>query len=159
MQVIDASSALYAWDNYPESQFPGFWKWLSEEINQEKIVIPNVALTEVKNKYEECANWLRNNGIKVIKNSNLILQEAKRIKGLLNINDENYHPNGVDENDLIIIATAKILRYRLISDEKQPTAPNVIRKRKIPKVCIMDTVNIDCICFVDFFKESGVVFR
>lgn len=159
MQVIDASSALYAWDYYPESQFPGLWDWLSQEINQGNIVIPSVALVEVSHKYTECAAWLKENGIKVIKNSNAILQEANRIKGLLGIVDENYHPKGVDENDLIIIATSKVLGHRLISDEKQPTPPDKESKKKIPKVCIIQTVSVDCICFVDFFKESGTVFR
>lgn len=43
MQVFDASSMIYAWDNYPEGQFPGLWKWVEtgvEELDQARL--PNL---------------------------------------------------------------------------------------------------------------------
>jgi hypothetical protein len=43
MRVFDASSMIYAWDNYPERQFPGLWDWMAKQVEEENIVLPSVA--------------------------------------------------------------------------------------------------------------------
>ena len=47
MQVFDASSFVYAWDNYPIAQFPGMWRWMAAQMSDRNIVMASVALTEV----------------------------------------------------------------------------------------------------------------
>lgn len=47
MRVFDASSMIYAWDNYPLQQFPGLWEWMEDQIRQRKLAMPSVALAEV----------------------------------------------------------------------------------------------------------------
>jgi Domain of unknown function (DUF4411) len=42
MQVFDASSMIYAWDNYPMRQFPGLWEWMATQIEEKKLVMPSV---------------------------------------------------------------------------------------------------------------------
>jgi len=32
MSLFDASSIIYAWDNYPPELFPPLWDWLEEEL-------------------------------------------------------------------------------------------------------------------------------
>ncbi len=47
MQVFDASSMIYAWDNYPMRQFPGLWEWMATQIGEKKLMMPSVAFDEV----------------------------------------------------------------------------------------------------------------
>jgi hypothetical protein len=59
MQVFDASSIIYAWDNYPLQQFPGLWEWVAERINETTIMMPSIALGEVQVNSPDCWQWLR----------------------------------------------------------------------------------------------------
>lgn len=161
MQVFDASSMIYAWDNYPIEQFPGLWEWIATEIEAQNLVIPSVAFDEVSHKVPECCTWLRDNDIQRLEVTNTILQDAMRIKGLIGVVDDGYHSKGVDENDLLIIATARAQRYELVSEEaRQPALPrNEPTKRKIPAVCALAEVGVTCVNFVEYLKRSQAVFR
>jgi hypothetical protein len=151
MQVFDASSMIYAWDNYPIRQFPGLWQWMATQIEEQRLVMPSVAFEEVANKTPECAGWLKDNDIKLFEINNAVLHEAMRIKKLLGI---------VGENDLLIIATARVHKAELVSDEKRQTAlPKEPTKRKIPAVCAMKEVNVLCMNFIEFIKRSDEIFR
>ena len=59
MQVFDASSMIYAWDNYPVHQFPGLWDWMASQIKGKQLVMPSVAFEEVEHKAPDCGEWLR----------------------------------------------------------------------------------------------------
>jgi hypothetical protein len=160
MQVFDASSMIYAWDNYPIDQFPGLWEWMSTQIDEKKLVIPRVAFKEVADKTPECGKWLEEIDIKQIDITNEIVQDAMRIKQLIGVIGDKYHPNGVGENDLFIIATARVHSSELVSDEKRQTAlPKEPSKIKIPAVCSMKEVGVPCINFIEFIKRSGEIFR
>lgn len=158
MQVFDASSIVYAWDNYPVAQFPGMWRWLAAQMADQSIVMASVALTEVGHVAPECAHWLEENGVGTLPMTDAILQDALRIKNLLGIVSDKYG-GGVDENDLMIIATARSARARLISNETaQPGLPKIMANYKIPAVCAMAGVKVECVNFVEFVKQSKVVF-
>lgn len=160
MRVFDASSMIYAWDNYPIGQFPGLWEWMAGQIESKQLVMSSVAFDEVKGKTPDCGEWLKDIDLDRLEINNAVLQDAKRIKGLLGIVDDNYHPKGVGENDILIIATARHHGAELVSDEERQTnMPQVISKRKIPAVCVMPTVSVSCINFIDYIKASGEVFR
>ena len=160
MRVFDASSMIYAWDNYPVGQFPGLWEWMANQIEAKQLVMPSVAFEEVQNKTPDCGEWLKDNDLEQLAISNVILQDAKRIKGLLGIVGDNYHSKGVGENDILIIATARAHGAELVSDEeKQRTLPQVLSKRKIPAVCDMAGVSVTCINFIEYIKGSEAVFR
>ena len=64
MQVFDASSMIYAWDNYPIRQFPGLWEWMATQIEEKRLVMPSVAFEEVANKTPDCGEWLEKNDIR-----------------------------------------------------------------------------------------------
>lgn len=160
MRVFDASSMIYAWDNYPVRQFPPLWEWMARQIEAKQLVMPTVAFKEVQDKTPDCGVWLRDNNLEQLAISNAILQDAKRIKGLLGIVGDNYHAKGVGENDILIIATARAHGAELVSDEeRQITLPQVSSKRKIPAVCDMAGIAVHCINFIEYIKRSEEVFR
>lgn len=159
MRVFDASSMIYAWDNYPLKQFPGLWEWIADQIQQSELTMPSVALDEVAHKAPECAVWLKACDIDVLDITNGILQDAMRIKNLLGITGDKYGC-GVGENDLLIIATALAHGAELVTDEKwQPAPPKKLENCKIPAVCDMPAVAVRWLKFVNYIKLSGAVFR
>jgi hypothetical protein len=153
---FDASGILYTWDEYPIDNFPPFWEWIEREIRAENFKISQVALDEVGHKYAECAKWLRDKGLKGIPLSGEILAEAERIKELLQIEEEAYG-SGVDEKDLLIIATAKIEADVLLTQEaRQPVVASRKKKNyKIPAVCEMDGVGVTCQNVREWIVSSG----
>jgi hypothetical protein len=159
LQVFDASSMIYAWDNYPVLQCPGLWEWMATQIEERKLVMPSVAFEEVANKTPDCGKWLKDNDLEQIEISNVVVQDAMRIKLLLGIVGDKYRA-GVGENDLLIIATVREQRAELVSDERsQPDRPKELYNYKIPAVCAMVEVSVPCMNFIDFIKRSAVVFR
>ncbi|MBA3022943.1 MAG: DUF4411 family protein [Sideroxydans sp.] len=159
MRVFDASSMIYAWDNYPIEQFPGLWEWMAGQIESKQLLMPSVAFEEVNHKTPDCGEWLKENNLEQLEINHAIAHEAKRIKGLLGIANDKY-TTGVGENDILIVATARLHKAELVSDEaKQPNLPKLPSNRKIPAVCVMPTVAVSCINFIEYIRASGAVFR
>ncbi len=158
MQIFDASSIVYAWDNYPITKFPTLWNWIAGELHANTISLPNVAFDEVSHVAPDCALWLSDNGLTKIQINNAMLHDALSFKALVGVIGEAYG-NGVDENDLLIIACAKQNNCRLISNEAvQINIPKKIQNCKIPAVCAMAAVRVECIDFLGFINQSNAVF-
>jgi hypothetical protein len=156
---FDASGIICAWDEYPVENFPPFWDWIERGIKAGTFRMSQVAFEEVGHKYPECADWLTEKGIKRIGLTEEILNEAARIKNLLEIEEEAYGA-GVDENDLLIIATAKLESETLLTQEfRQPAVP--ARKKKnfrIPAVCELEEVGVAHQNVRELIRSSGEVF-
>lgn len=160
MLVFDASSILVAWDDYPPDHFPPLWDWMDDLLAREEVVMSAANLAEVKHISEECHERIVDAGLLSLPVTQEVLVEALRIQGLLGIANDNYHPHGVDENDLYGIATASLNRVDFISNESlQPALPDNMRRYKIPAVCALADVGVTCIGFRRFFRREGVVFR
>ena len=159
MRVLDASSALHAWDNYPIENLPTIWSWLDSEIASERIVIPRVALDEVGHISPECRRWMVSiDGFKPIEVDNAIASHALLVNGEIGVQNDQYG-SGVDANDVIIIATAKACSFELVSNEsRQPALPINRKKYKIPAVCNLQSIGVTCINFADLIKSSSRVF-
>ena len=159
MTVFDASSIVLAWDDYPIDQFPSLWDWIEERINAKDIVFSAVTLEEVSHVSSDCHDWLQDAGVESIPVSSDILNLAAEIKDLIGIEDDNCHPDGVDENDIILIATGKLLEHDVVSDEaEQKTPPQNPRRKKVPAVCATEGIDVQCKNFVRYFKDGGAVF-
>ncbi|CCD28597.1 conserved hypothetical protein [Candidatus Glomeribacter gigasporarum BEG34] len=122
--------------------------------------MPAVAYAEVYAKDTDCSKWLVKENLEQLSVTNVIVQDAMRIKTLLGIVDDQYKSGGVGENDLLIIATARAHGYELVSNERRQNIPPAIApKRKIPAVCSMVGVAVPCIDFIQYIRRSRAVFR
>lgn len=160
MHALDASSILHAWDNYPLAQFPGLWDWLAGEIQAKRLSIATIALDEVGHKSPDCATWLRSQNIRRLPMSNQVLQAAMDIKQQVGIHNDQYHPKGVDENDILIIAAALYHGATLVTNEaRQSSSLKEPTRRKIPAVCDLPGVAVAHKNFLDYIQQSKQVFR
>ncbi|NQV13978.1 DUF4411 family protein [bacterium] len=160
MVAIDASAIMHIWDNYPLDNFPPLWDWLSTQIGSGDIAIPKPAYDETTRKYPDCGTWLRSQAITILPLTTDILGFSAEIQALLGITDDQYHPHGVGENDILIIATAKLNDCELMTQEGvQPNLPRNLKKYKIPAVCDLPDVSVTPYNFTQFIKNSGEVFN
>ncbi|MHA6205107.1 DUF4411 family protein [Dyella soli] len=159
MRVFDASSIIYGWDNYPIQMFPRLWLWLEDEIAAGRVGIPEVAYDEVGHMSPDCHAWLKAAHVQVIDITEATLQAASAIKDMLGVQADAYHADGVDENDLLVIACARVHGHELVSDEKdQPVLPQNKKRYKIPAVCKQPGVMVPCANFLGYLKASNAVF-
>lgn len=156
MRVFDASSIVWAWDQYPESLFPPLWKLMEIEIHAGEIVIPEVAMREIGHVSPDCHAWLTTAGLTPAPITNEALSAARQIKAQLGIVDDNYHSNGVDENDILVIAVARTFAAELVSEEAvQRSLPVNKARYRIPAACGLPSARVKCIRFVDYLKSFG----
>lgn len=158
MPVIDTSSVVHAWDNYPIGNFPKFWIWLEEQFSSGGILIPSVAYAEVGHVSPDCHAWLKSKSIGKVTVDSAIAKHAMHIKSALGIANDNYG-SGVDENDILIIATAKAKGLSLVSNEnRQPTLPPALKRYKIPAACALPSVNVHCENLAEHIRQSKQIF-
>lgn len=159
MRVLDASSIVHAWDNYPIEVFPRLWNWIAVEVEEQNFTMCCVSYDEVEHVAPECAAWLHANHLMTHSIGNEIAARALDIKAELGIVADEYHPHGVDENDILAIATAGVHHVRIVSDEaKQPNLPSNRKRYKIPAVCLLPAVGTPCENFLDVLKAAGQAF-
>jgi hypothetical protein len=153
--AFDASSILHCWEVYPTGQFPKFWEWMGERVQDRAFVVPEVALFEAKDAYD----WLKENGVTVLKPNNEALALAVALQQTLGILEHGYSAKGVDENDLIVVATAKVNDVGLVTEEApQLQLPTNKCKFKMPAVCELPEVGVKWKRFNSVLRDSGRVF-
>lgn len=155
---FDASGIIHAWDEYPLHKFPPFWAWIELRVRNGECRISEEAFREVEHKYPECATWLKERDIQRIPLNDEILRQANEIKDLLEIEEEEFG-SGVDENDLFVIATAKIEAETILTTEaRQNNLPQKMKNYKIPAVCEMDQVSVPHLNVREWILASEEVF-
>ncbi len=159
MPVLDASSIVKAWDEYPPGIFPKLWTWLGDEVHKKKLRLAEPNLEEVGHVSPDCHAWLKVSGHEKIDVTATMLNIALQIKSDLGIQNERYSNKGADERDILAIAAAKELGWTLISDEeRQPKVPALRKNYKIPAACLLPTVAVSCMGILDHIKASGKKF-
>lgn len=158
MRLLDASSVIDLWENYPLGQFPTVWQWFESEVVTGALAVSTVALTEVGHRDPRCRTLLKGFGISELAVGNDEAIIAARIKVALGIVGENYG-SGVDENDILIISIAKVGGCELITNERrQPNLPATMRNYKIPATCSLATVGVQTVSMLEYIVLSGRVF-
>ena len=88
-----------------------------------------------------------------------VVMTAMAIKQEIGVVNDQYHPKGVDENDLFIIAAAKVHGAQVVTNEaRQFGAQAEARKYKIPAVCDMPAVGVAHMNFLDLIQTSRKAF-
>lgn len=165
--VVDSSSILDGWVNYPHDRFPPFWDWVKKELSQKSLIFPQATLDEVKNKFPECGDFLQNNNATILPVDNDVFIVANKIKEQLGIKDDQYsRKNGVCENDLLIISQAVLLRKNsknvtlLTNEAHQGQLPPDPKHYKIPAVCANITnPRIKTMTWLGYLNTSSQIYK
>lgn len=138
MKLIDASSLVKAWDDYPKSLFPALWEWILSEFQQNSISMIKPNFDEVVLVSDDCAKHVANS-FERIEVTDEDLVKLSQLELSIGIDGEtSYSSTGVDENDLLLVAIAANKGVAVITDEApQFTLPKSSRNFKIPAVCRM----------------------
>jgi len=159
LPAFDTSSIIHAWDHYPQKQFPKLWDWLGAEFSTGRFVMSKIADDETKNRDADCHYWLHANSVKILAMTTNILSHALAIKATLGIVNERDYRTGVGEKDLLIIGFCMEHALELVSNESRQTQlPKNLANCKIPAVCALPTVNVQCVNFRELLIRSGRVF-
>ena len=142
---------IHLWENYPihAEYFDQFWDWIKTKIKDKEYCISKTISNEVSKKHSECYKWFKEKNILIHEDENKqILKQAMGIKASLGIKDDHYSTKGgVNEKDILIIATAKNYNLQLVTEEaRQTDAPSREKKNyKIPLVCKKNNISYCCI--------------
>lgn len=159
MRIVDASSLIHGWDSYPIEIFPPLWGWLGQQVANGELQFPDVAYVEINDVCPDAGKWLKEQSAKVVATTPAMLAFSMGIKAILGVDNDEYHPKGVDENDLLVISSAHVHGVECVSDEaKQNDLPINMKKYKIPAVCAHERVVVKCSNFLEYLKASGVKF-
>lgn len=132
--LMDASSAIHGWDEYPVTVFPDLWAWVRMRIEGQDILIVKDNLTEIKRNNPECHAWFKEANIEVVIPDNAIAQTARLLADQLGIANDNWR-SGVNYEDLLLLAAACVRRCDVITNEaRQPNPPRNLANYKIPAV-------------------------
>ena len=165
--VVDSSSILDGWVNYPYDRFPPFWDWVRKELQQKSLLFPQTTLDEVTNKSPECGTFLRNNNATILPINNDVFKAANKIKNKLGIKNNQYsRKKGVCENDLLIISQAVVLRKNcediiLLTNEKhQGQLPPCPKDYKMPALCANITnPRIKTMTWLDYLDTGTQIYK
>lgn len=161
MPACDTSSIIHGWEHYPIDQFPGLWDWLAEQVSSGDLHFCEVVIEEADKNAPDCCEWMRGHNCTVSPVTNETLTLAARIEERLQIVGQRYNQAGVGEYDIIIIASAQEHAHDLLANEarqKDWQKKKVFAKYKMPTVCQLPEVAVPSRNFIEYLRDSGVVF-
>ncbi|WP_424946040.1 DUF4411 family protein [Candidatus Spongiihabitans sp.] len=162
---VDANVFITPWcTSYPINTFPTLWKQIAQHRNDIILIKPiydeiepissidnKLSQPEKKDKYP-LRTWLtKNNFPEYPINDNINLLSLS-MEQEYQIDDKS---NGADQNDMLLIAYAKIMDQIVVTFEAyQKPKPNKKSNYKIPLICEEKKVN--CISFIDMINALGI---
>ena len=155
---IDASAFIAAWnESHPIDVFPGLWPQLATHRTDMMMIKPifdeidPISLKEKADKYP-LRTWMLNNQFaetpidKSVESRSLELEKEYQI---------TKNSKGVSENDLKLIAYAKLNDKTVVTEEgEQRAKPKKKCNYKIPLVC--DEQEVECINFVEMLRRLSI---
>ena len=127
---------------------------MEKQIKAGEFLIPEIVKGEAKDK--DVLDWFLGNKLPTIAISDKILNVAQSIKDGLGIENDDYSPKGVNENDVIIIATAKVYGCALVTEEGEQQQLPTMKNYKMPAVCHKNNIQVGN--FLARLIESGEIF-
>ncbi len=145
---LDASALIEAWGSvYPPAVFPTLWQQLKR--HKDKLTIIEPILDEIKPGHGGLREWLDSNGFTIAYDTE---SESLRLEKDYKIDSTT---KGVNKNDIMLIAHAKVQNKTVVTSENyQTTKPSHKCNYKIPLVC--KTEGVACITFIKMLEELGV---
>ena len=126
---------------------------MEKQINAGNFLIPEI----VKGEATDVHSWLSGKSLPTVAMSVKIHDAAQFIKDGLGIEDDDYSPKGVNENDVFIIATAKVYGCAIVTEEgEQQQLPSIGENYKMPAVCHKNNIQVGN--FLAILTKSGKVF-
>jgi hypothetical protein len=145
---IDTSCLIAAWEErYPPENFPKFWNLLAREIAGGRIRAPLAVLEETEKKSKELHAWLKARPELFIDYEEDIQLEARAIltqhQRLVMEKRQRYSA------DPFVIATAKIKRLTIVTEEKptgnlnRPNIPDVCRDYRLEWISLIQLIRLE----------------
>ena len=161
---IDANIFITAWNvSHPTDVFPGLWRKLAHHRTDVVLIKPifdeidpisqqdrNKTEREKADKYP-LRVWLINNHFTSAPLDESVEKLSLSLEKKYEIRDG---PGGVNENDVKLIAYAKVHDKIIVTEEKQPNKPKKKYKYKIPLVC--NEQSVQCIDFVEMLRRLNI---
>lgn len=149
---LDTSALIQAWNQlYPIDINPAFWDWLSEQLNQGRVIAHVEVLREIERNDDELYAWVKKHKqsfVELEQPAYEVLRDIlARFGTLMNLRTNR---SGADP---FVIALALSTETKLITEE---TASNSSKAPRIPDVC--KAYESTPLNLVELHRAEGIVY-
>ena len=162
---LDANIFITAWNsNYPMNVFPSLWEQLAQCRNNLVLIKPvfdeidpissadKKLPTDKKREKYPLRVWMTENYF----DAEPITDEINAVS--LDLEKEyetNNNPKGANQNDITLIAHAKVKKKTVVTfEEEQDQKPGKKKNYKIPLIC--NEQGVECINFVEMLQRLNI---
>ena len=150
---FDTNTLLDAGERYyPIDSFPTLWEKFEELIAANRLIAPEVVLTELTAKSDWTAQWAKDHsGIFLPITPDIQTQVTDILTAHPTLVDPERHRS---EADPFIIAMAAVKGFAVVTSERRRAG--AVGRLKIPDVC--DALQVRCVTLLDVFRTEGWTF-
>lgn len=162
---LDANIFISAWNSrYPLMVFPSLWEQLAQCRNDLVLIKPvfdeidpvssadtKMPLSKKREKYP-LRVWMMENHFEATAITDEINAVSLELEKAYETNND---PKGANQNDITLIAYAKVeIKTVVTFEENQPQKPGKKNNYKIPLIC--DEQGVECIKFVTLLERLDI---